>query len=153
MRGYSIKGRSALSVKLKNQKTKMEYITVNTSDIIGCHPKYHDLFIAKSIDELQGLKNSIMKEGKINPVHLMKKEEGDRPGLYIVDGLSTYTVCDSSGINVLNAIVHPWNDDPSDMMIDLNTDNHKSSKELYLMAEDCYKKLSIGHGFRTSGKN
>jgi hypothetical protein len=95
-----------------------------------------------------------MKDGKINPVHLMKKEDGDRPGFYIVDGLSTYTVCESTGINSLNAILHPWNDDPSDMMIDLNTDNHRSSKELYLMAENCYKKLSLGQGSRTdlSGK-
>ena len=83
----------------------MEFITVNTRDIVGCHPKYHDLFVAKNIDQLQGFKNSIMKDGKINPIHLMNKDDGDRLGLYIVDGLSTYTVCESSGTH--RGRVHP----------------------------------------------
>ena len=53
----------------------MTIVTVNISDIKGRHPRYDDLFVQKSIDELGALKNSLMKDGKLNPVHLMKMED------------------------------------------------------------------------------
>ena len=127
----------------------MTLIHIKIGDIIGCHPMHHELFIVKNIDELSGLKSSMMKDGKWNPIHVMYKEDGDRPGYYMVDGVSTFTVAEALKIEELPAIVHPWSDDPTDMMVDLNTNEHRTSKGLYLMAEVYWKKYSPGQGSRT----
>jgi hypothetical protein len=91
----------------------------------------------------------MMTNGKSNPVHLMEKKRGKGSGYYLIDGLSTYTIAEALGIEELPAIVHPWSDDPVDIMVDLNTNEHRSSKGLYLMAEEYYKKYSPGQGSRT----
>ena len=127
----------------------MEIIKIKVGDIKGCHPMHHELFIVKNIDELSGLKSSMMKDGKWNPIHLMLKEDGDRPGYYLVDGVSTFTVAEALKMEELPAIVHPWIDDPIDMMVDLNTNEHRTSKGLYLMAKEYWKKYSPGQGCRT----
>lgn len=126
----------------------MTIVTVNISDIKGRHPRYDDLFVQKSIDELGALKNSLMKDGKLNPVHLMKMEDQEG-AFYIVDGVSTISLCDLLGITKVDAIIHEWSDDPIDLMIDLNTNEHRKTKELYMMAEALWKLLAPGQGKRS----
>ncbi len=126
---------------------KIEFVKIAV--IIGCHPRHAELFIQKGIDQLEGLKSSMMKDGKWNPIHLMKKEDGDRPGLYLIDGVSTLTIAEALMLEELPAVIHEWSDDPLEIMTDLNTNEHHSSKGLYLLAEAHYKKYAAGQGTRT----
>ncbi len=132
----------------------MNIIVVSLNEIKGPHPRYTDLFVPKVMDEMPGLRQSLKKGGRKNPIHLMLKIEGENPGYYIVDGVSTVEIYKTIGKVEIHAIVHDWEDDPMHLMIDLNTNEYSCSKELYLMAEACWKRWAPGQGKRTdiSGK-
>lgn len=130
----------------------MVIVKVNLNEIIGRHPRYDDLFVPKVIDELSGLKSSILSNEKLNPVHLMKPENA-QSGYYIIDGASTITVYEATGKNTLYAIVHDWCEDPINLMIDLNTNEHRKSKEQYMLAEALYELIAPGQGKRTDLRN
>lgn len=126
----------------------MEIVRVKLNEIIGRHPRYYDLFVPKVIDELNGLRYSLMSGEKLNPVHLMKQDNEDG-GYYIIDGASTITVCETLGKSEIDAIIYNWLADPITLMIDLNTNEHRKHKELYMMAEAMWEKMSPGQGKRT----